>query len=154
MVYFIVLAAVIVLDRIVKIMVSTGMVPGQSIPVVENVFHITYIRNTGAAFSIFEGQRTLLIVIPLVIMAVGLVLLIIKRKTWHPLLNLAISMICAGGIGNLADRAVRGYVVDMFDFRFFPVFNVADIFVCIGCGLIVLYVLVIDGRKSKKSKGK
>ena len=152
MVYFIILAGIIVLDRVVKFVVHTGMVPGQSIPVIENIFHITYVRNTGAAFSMLEGQRMLLIGFPLVVMAVGMVLLIVKRKTWHPLLNTAIAMICAGGIGNLIDRTVRGYVVDMFDFRFFPVFNVADIFVCVGCGLIVLYVLFIDGKKSNKKR--
>lgn len=152
MVYFIVIAGILILDRVIKFLVHSNMTPGQSIPVIENIFHITYVRNTGAAFSILQGQQLILIGFPLLVMAVGLVLLILKRKTWHPCLNLAIAMICAGGIGNLIDRALRGYVVDMFDFRFFPVFNVADIFVCVGCGLIVLYVLVLDGKKSRKRK--
>ncbi len=152
MAYFILLIGILVLDRVVKFAVSSGMSPGQSIPVIENIFHITYIRNTGAAFSMLQGQSLILIGFPLAVMCVGLVLLVIKRKTWHPVLNTAVVMICAGGIGNLIDRLLSGYVVDMFDFRVFPVFNVADIFVCVGCGLVILYVLVIDGKKDRNDR--
>lgn len=149
MAYFIIIAGIILADRLLKLYVSTAMTPGQSMPVIENIFHITYVRNTGAAFSILQGHSAVLIGFPLAVMCVGLVLLALKRKTWHPLLNTAIAMICAGGIGNLIDRAMNGYVVDMFDFRVFPVFNIADIFVCVGCGLVVLYVLAIDGKSRK-----
>lgn len=152
MAYFILLIGILVLDRVVKFAVSSGMSPGQSIPVIENIFHITYIRNTGAAFSMLQGHSLILIGFPLAVMCVGLVLLVIKRKTWHPVLNTAVVMICAGGIGNLIDRLLSGYVVDMFDFRVFPVFNVADIFVCVGCGLVILYVLVIDGKKDRNDR--
>ena len=152
MAYFILLIGILVLDRVVKLAVSSGMSPGQSIPVIENIFHITYIRNTGAAFSMLQGHSLILIGFPLAVMCVGLVLLVIKRKTWHPVINTAVAMICAGGIGNLIDRLLSGYVVDMFDFRVFPVFNVADIFVCVGCGLVILYVLVIDEKKDRNDR--
>jgi signal peptidase II len=55
-------------------------------------------------------------------------------------------MICGGGIGNLIDRIMQGYVVDMFDFRVFPVFNIADIFVCAGCGLMLIYVIFLERK--------
>ena len=147
MAYFLLLICILVLDRVVKFAVDSGMDPGQSIPVIENIFHITYVRNTGAAFSILQGQSLILIGFPLAVMCAGLVLLVIKRKKWHPALLASIALICAGGVGNLIDRATAGYVVDMFDFRVFPVFNVADIAVCVGCGLMILYILVIDGKK-------
>lgn len=152
MIYFILVAAIIALDRVVKYFISSGMNPGDTIPVIENVFHITYIQNTGAAFSMMEGQRSFLVLFPLVVIVIGLIILFLKRKTWHPLLNVAIAMVCAGGIGNFIDRLAIGYVVDMFDFRVFPVFNVADIFVCVGCGLILIYVLFIDGKDNRKKK--
>lgn len=152
MIYFILVIAIIALDRAVKYWISSGMNPGDTIPVIENIFHITYIQNTGAAFSMMEGQRAFLVALPLLVTIVGLVLIVIKRKTWHQMLLYAIAMVCAGGIGNFIDRATIGYVVDMFDFRVFPVFNVADIFVCVGCGLIVLYILFIDGKDSKSKK--
>lgn len=150
MVYFIIIAAVIAIDRVVKWVTSTNMTVGSTIPVIENVFHITYVQNRGAAFSMMEGKALVLLVLPAVVMIVGMVLLILKRKTWHPMLCTGIAFVCAGGLGNFVDRAFNGYVVDMFDFRVFPVFNVADIFVCVGCGLILLYVLVMEDRKGKQ----
>ena len=62
-------------------------------------------------------------------------------------MNLAISFICGGGLGNLIDRILQGYVVDLFDFRVFPVFNIADIFICVGCGLLLLDVLCSERKK-------
>ena len=62
-------------------------------------------------------------------------------------MNLAIAFICGGGLGNLIDRTTQGYVVDLFDFRVFPVFNIADIFICVGCGLLLLYVFVSERKK-------
>ncbi|MBQ0078752.1 MAG: signal peptidase II [Eubacterium sp.] len=152
MTYFILLVAIIALDRAVKYWISSGMNPGDTIPVIQDIFHITYVQNTGAAFSMMQGQRAFLIALPIAIAVLGLVILFIKRKTWPPVLNIAVAMVCGGGIGNFIDRASIGYVVDMFDFRVFPVFNVADIFVCVGCGLILYYVIFIDGKKSKKRK--
>ena len=61
-------------------------------------------------------------------------------------MNLAIAFICGGGLGNLIDRITQGYVVDLFDFRVFPVFNIADIFICVGCGLL-LDVFVTERKK-------
>lgn len=62
-------------------------------------------------------------------------------------MNLAIAFICGGGLGNLIDRITQGYVVDLFDFRVFPVFNIADIFICVGCGLLLLDVFVAERKK-------
>ncbi len=149
MFYFLIIIGIFALDRFVKYLVSSGMYVGESIPIIDQIFHITYIRNQGAAFSLLEGQKWILIGLPIVVMVVGIILLLVKRKVWHPMLNTSIAFICAGGIGNLIDRAFLGYVVDMFDFRVFPVFNVADIFVCIGCGLLLLYVLVFDRNKDE-----
>jgi signal peptidase II len=61
----------------------------------------------------------------------------------------AVSFICGGGLGNLIDRITAGYVVDIFDFRVFPVFNIADIFICVGCGLMILDVLILE-RKNER----
>ena len=60
----------------------------------------------------------------------------------------SVALIAGGGIGNLIDRALLGYVVDYLDFRVFPIFNLADICVCTGCGLLILYVLFIDGKQN------
>ena len=65
---------------------------------------------------------------------------------------IAIALITGGGTGNLIDRSIYGYVIDFIDFKIWnPIFNIADIAVCVGCGLLILYLLVIDGRKNGKS---
>lgn len=127
-----------------KHLVVAGMYPGESIPVVEDIFHLTYVQNEGAAFSMWQGQWLVLIAFPVIATGIGLALMFLKRKTWNRLLLLSIAFICAGGIGNLIDRISIGYVVDIFDFRVFPVFNVADIFICVGCGLMLLEVILFE----------
>lgn len=148
MIYFVIVAGIILLDQIVKKIVVSNMYLGESIPLLEDFFHITYIHNKGAAFSLWEQQWVLLIAFPAIVMIVGLVCLFIKRKTWDKLYLLSIAMICGGGLGNLIDRITHGYVVDMFDFRVFPVFNIADIFICVGCGLMLIYVIFLERKNS------
>lgn len=149
---YVIIAAIIVLDQAVKKAVTAAMTLHESIPVINHVFHITYIQNTGAAFSLMEGFRLLLILLPAVLILAAMVYMFVKRKTSHPMLLLSLAFICGGGLGNVIDRAVLGYVVDYLDFRVFPIFNVADIFVCLGCGLLVIYLLFLDGKASEKNK--
>ena len=150
MYYFLIIVAAVAVDQLIKKLGVSTMALHETIPVLEDIFHITYIRNTGAAFSIMEGQLSVLILLPVVMIAAAVVFMIIKRKTAHPLLMISVAMIAGGGIGNLIDRIALGYVVDYLDFRVFPIFNVADIFVCVGCGLLILYVLFIDGKQDGK----
>lgn len=144
-----VIAGAVVLDQLVKYLVAGGMALGESIPVIEGVFHITRFHNTGAAFSSFEGQRVLLIALPVVLIAAGLVYAW-KNRSKSRLMLLSIAMIIGGGIGNLIDRVALGYVVDMFDFRVFPIFNVADSFVTVGCILLCIYILFYSDREHKE----
>lgn len=148
MYYFLIIIAAVVLDQIIKFAVVNSMTLYQTIPVLEDIFHITYIHNTGAAFSMMAGMRSLLILLPLAMIAGAVIYMIIKRKTGHPLMMASVALIAGGGIGNLIDRVMLGYVVDYLDFRVFPIFNLADICVCTGCGLLILYVLFIDGKQN------
>ena len=122
----------------------------ESIPVIQDIFHITYIHNTGAAFSIMEGRISVLILLPLVMIIGAVIFMLIMRKKGHPVLMTAVALIAGGGIGNLIDRIALGYVVDYLDFRVFPIFNLADIAVCVGCGLLIVYVLFIDGKQKNE----
>lgn len=141
-----IVVAVIVFDRVVKHLVVANLELWETVPVIENVFHITYVQNRGAAFSMWEEQWIILQALPLLVIAVGLALLFFKRKSWDRLMLTAIAFICGGGLGNLFDRMSIGYVVDLFDFRVFPVFNIADIFICIGCGLMILDILFFERK--------
>ncbi len=145
-------AGTVALDQIVKHIVAHSMALGQTIPVIDGFFHITYIHNDGAAFGIMAGKELFLIGLPAVMMAAGIVVLILLRNRLEPVALIAIALITGGGAGNLIDRSVYGYVIDFIDFRIWnPIFNIADIAVCAGCGLLILYLLVIEGRTNGKS---
>ena len=146
MVYYLIAAAIVLLDRIIKKLVVSNMMPWETIPVIEDIFHFTYVQNRGAAFSMWQEQWIILIALPLLVIIAGLVIMYVMRKKWDRLMLISIAMICGGGLGNLIDRMTLGYVVDLFDFRVFPVFNVADIFICVGCGLMILDVLLFERK--------
>ena len=149
--YYILIIAVVIIDQASKYIVKTYMALHESISVIENIFHITYIHNYGAAFSILEGQRWLLLVVTGIALLIFLVYMIVKKDSLHNVLKISMALIIAGGVGNLIDRAFYGYVVDFFDFRIWPIFNIADIAVCIGCALLIVYVLFIDRKEGKKA---
>ena len=117
---------------------------GETIPVIENIFHITYIHNTGGAFSILQGQTAALTIIPAILIVAMIIYIHKKRESGHFTLLSSLALICGGGLGNLIDRARLGVVVDFIDFRVFPVFNFADICVCCGCGLLIVYMIFFD----------
>lgn len=148
--YFIIIALIIIADQLIKHLIQSGMELNQSIPLIKGIFHITYIHNYGAAFSILQNKTVFLIAMQVIVITGVLIYLIKRQRKDHWVLLLSLSLIVAGGLGNLIDRAAKGYVVDFLDLRFWPIFNVADISVCVGCGLMVLYVLIIEPRRSKK----
>ena len=154
MYYFMLIAAVIALDQFVKSVVTTylasGVLPQGSITVIPGVFEITYVCNTGAAFSIFQGQRFFLMLTSMIVIASLLVFVFLRRRKEHAMLIFAASLIAGGGAGNLIDRIRFGAVVDFLAFWSFPVFNVADIAVCTGCGLAILHFVLLE-YKSRKS---
>lgn len=148
------IAAVLVgVDQLVKYWAENTLQQIGSIPLIENVFHLTYVQNFGAAFSSMQNQRLLLVGLTSVMLLIVLVMLVM-RKVRSPWLVASWSLILAGGLGNLLDRIFRagGYVVDLFDFCLihFPVFNIADICVCCGTGLLIIYLLFIERREHQK----
>lgn len=142
MIYLIPTAFFVLADILSKYIVTAKMSVGQSIPLWEKVFHLTYVRNTGAAFSMLEGQRIFLIAVPIIVILAVIIYTIVKKPK-SKLLMLSFAMIISGGIGNLIDRIRFGYVIDFLDFRLinFPVFNVADIWVTLGAALFVCLLL-------------
>lgn len=147
------IAVIILLDQIVKLAVRAFMYVGESIPVIENFLHLTYVQNTGAAFSLFSGSGFMLIVIPMAALAVA-IWYMEKHKNAHWTLTLSLILIISGGLGNLIDRLCLGYVTDMIDFKIWsPVFNVADIAVCVGAGFLILYTLAFYGKTAEECKG-
>lgn len=144
---------VIGLDQLVKYWAATDLQAIGSIPLWKGVFHLTYCENTGAAFSMFTGQRWLLLAVTVVFLGV---LLWAQHHNWmqNAFGRMSLRFVIGGAIGNMIDRFVLGYVVDMFDFCLidFPVFNVADIFLCVGVGMMTLYILVMEPKIEKAKK--
>jgi signal peptidase II len=149
--YYLIVALIAGLDQIVKVIIIKQVDLFEKITVIPGFFDITHIRNDGAAYNMFSQIPVLLIVMPTLVMLAGLVYIGLTHKKNNPLLIFAISLVIGGGLGNLIDRISKGYVVDYFDIHIIPVFNVADIFICVGCGLLFIYLIFIDGKKHGKS---
>ena len=141
-------------DQLTKYLVVESIPFAGSVSFVPGVMELTYVKNTGAAFSSFQGMRWLFVAVFLVLT----VLLIWEYRTkYMPFTNFdrwCIAAIYGGGLGNVIDRVFRGYVVDMLKTQFmdFPVFNVADCFITCGCIVLIVHLLYCrDLWKSEKT---
>ncbi|MBO4898015.1 MAG: signal peptidase II [Clostridia bacterium] len=155
MLWFIIGILCVLIDRLSKMYVANNFAQGQSIPVINNVFNITYHRNNGAAFSMLRGKTSFLTVTTIIIIIAALVYIIVKRPK-HNLLLMSLTLILSGAVGNLIDRIRDGAVVDFLDFKLinFPVFNVADCAIVIGGILLFIYVLKFSESGNIKDDGK
>ena len=151
MFYAILAAALVVIDQIVKYLVRANIDLGASVPFIPYLMDLTYVQNTGAAFSILRTHTWLLTLTSAVVVLV-MCWLIVKGFFQNALGRWSAMLVLAGGMGNLIDRAVFGFVTDMFKTTFmdFAVFNVADCCITIGVPLLFLYVLLYVGRDEKK----
>ena len=143
-------ALIVLLDFVTKRIVSGSMKLYESIPVIKNVFNITYVKNTGASFGMMSGARWFFVAVTLILIC-AVIFYTVKNKIHDKLFLLSASFVIGGGIGNLIDRIATGAVVDFFDFCLidFAIFNVADCFVVVGVILIVLYYILDDIKKHK-----
>lgn len=143
MIYFLAAAALVVLDQLVKLAVRSTLALGEQVVLLPKVVALTYVRNTGMAFSSLSSHTVLLTCVSLTASAALVVILWKNLIFRHPLGKWTLTLILAGAVGNLIDRAVLGYVTDMIQVLFvnFAVFNVADCCVVVGGILMALYVL-------------
>ena len=130
---------IIFIDQITKFLIKINFELNQTLPILKNIFHLTYIHNFGAGFGILQQQRFILIFISIIV--IGFILFYLDRiKEKERLLQILVGFILGGTIGNLIDRIAYGYVIDFLDFRVWPIFNFADSFVTIGViGLIIYF---------------
>ena len=139
---FISILLLIALDQVVKWYVVKEIPLGGMRRFIPKVVSLTYLKNSGAAFSMLENQQWFFVIITLIAMGAAFVYLYrhIKGSIW---LLLGLTLIISGGIGNFIDRVRQGFVVDMFhlDFMNFAIFNVADIYLTVGVGLLLIYLL-------------
>ena len=145
------------LDQVIKILVNVYIDLGESITIIPSFLNFTYVRNTGAAWSILEGNRIFLIMVSIV--AITLVyFFMIKDKKIEKIEEIGYGILLGGIVGNLVDRTIFGYVIDFLHFTFgdyqFPVFNIADIGIVIGTCIIVFIMVKEDfyGNSSNTRK--
>lgn len=139
--------AVVIVDQLSKYVVVESMALGESIPIIEGIFHLTYILNPGAAFGMFAHNRLFFIAIAVVV--IGIIAWARKEILASPLeVRVGCGLFLGGAIGNLIDRARQGVVIDFFDFRIWPIFNIADIAICIGVGLIIWNLLKTELKRA------
>lgn len=140
--YILFVGAIVGLDQLVKVLTVANLALHETAPLIPGVLQLTYVRNTGAAFSSFEGQQWLFALIFLVFTGLILWEYFKKPMAFTGFERWCIAAIYGGGLGNMIDRLRLGYVVDMFETTFmdFPVFNVADCFITCGCVLVMVHL--------------
>ena len=147
-------AAIVAADQITKYLTVANIPLYGDVPFIPGLLQLTYVRNTGAAFSSFEGQQWLFALI-FVVFTVA-ILWEYKKKSmpFTPFERWLIAAIYAGGLGNMIDRVRLGYVGDMIEVEFirFPVFNVADCFITCGCVLLIAHLIFFNKDFFKDNK--
>ena len=144
-------------DQFTKYYISANFVYGESVPFLKGFIDLQFIENSGSAWGMLSGKTWLLLTITVVVMLV-LITFLLKYGKRNKLLIWAVSLVISGGMGNLIDRIFRGgKVVDFLHFEFFPsfpIFNIADIAVVVGAGLLILYFIIDTVKESKNNKEK
>ena len=142
---------ILVLDQITKFIIASSMKVGDSFEVIANFLNITSHRNDGAAWGILSGKMSFFFIITIIILVV-LIVFYIKEAKNNLLMQIAISLLFAGALGNFIDRVLHGEVVDFVDTYIFgynfPIFNVADSSLTIGV-LLIIIALLTDMKKEE-----
>ena len=152
--YLLFTAAVVVADQVTKYLTVANIPLYADVPFLPGIVQLTYVQNTGAAFSSFLGQQWLFALI----FAAFTLLLVLELKNnkmgFKPFERWCLAAIWAGGLGNMIDRVRLGFVVDMIELEFmrFPVFNVADCFITCGCVLLIAHLILFNKAFFKDEK--
>ncbi len=141
----------ILLDQLIKIIVRNSIIVDKEISIIPKFFYLTNVSNTGGAFSILSNNTYFLILIGII--AVGIIYYFLRDKKISLIEEIAYGLLIGGIIGNLIDRLFRNYVVDFLSFNIFgynfPIFNIADCYIVISIGLIILKMIMDDRKKVK-----
>ena len=148
--FVIIVFSIVLLDQLSKYTIQTTCVLNETISIVNGIFDITYVHNYGAAFSILQNKQTFLIIFTTIAM-IAITIYTLKLQKSIPRAEVAaFALIVAGGLGNLINRIMYGYVVDFLNIHILPVFNIADISVCLGSALLVYSVIILEPKLNKR----
>ena len=156
--WILIIIGTVLVDQISKLLVVAFLDREEPLIIINKVFRFTYVENDGAAFGSFS-DKPWIFMIASTLLIVGLLAYLVKFRPESMLACISIAMIIGGGIGNMIDRVRLGYVIDFLDFYAFGslwtwVFNFADAFVCVGCGLMFIWCITSMIQESKAEKQK
>lgn len=149
--FFVGIFVLLAVDQITKLIVLKTLTSVGTMPVLQNIFHLTYCENRGAAFGILQNQTWIFIIITVAVL-VAVIYFMVRTRPKNIWLNFSLILLIGGALGNFVDRIFRGFVIDFLDFRIinFPIFNVADCFVVVGAILLGIYIIFSEQKKEKK----
>ena len=151
--YFLLAAAVVVIDQVTKRLAVAGLSEIDTYPLIKGALHLTYTENTGAAFGMLKDSRWVFMVVSAAaIILIPIVIALYAKR--YPFACICLAMILGGGIGNMIDRVMLGYVIDFIDFRLihFAIFNGADSFVTVGEFMLIIYMIYVFAAEAKAEK--
>ncbi|PIW68471.1 MAG: signal peptidase II [Candidatus Omnitrophica bacterium CG12_big_fil_rev_8_21_14_0_65_42_8] len=141
---------ILLIDQVSKVVISSKLSPGESIPIIKDILHITFVKNTGAAFGLFKDSTFFFIVVSVIaVVIIGSIFLkAVRNGIFYDnfLFNFGLILIMSGALGNLIDRVRLRYVVDFIDLRIWPVFNFADTSITIGTALLAISFAIFDKK--------
>ncbi len=149
---FFIMAAVIAVDTVTKVLAASCLADG-AVTVIPGVLEFVYVENRGAAFGMLADHRWVFLAASSAAIAAIVGYLAVKRPPSR-LIRVSLALIAGGGVGNMIDRVARGYVTDFINATFvdFYVFNVADSCVCVGCGLLIIWMIADSVREYHEKK--
>lgn len=154
MIYIIFIFVLLMIDQWTKFLVHSNFIEGESLGIIQDFFHLTYVKNRGVAFGIFQGRLQIITVVSIAAVIAIAYYVYKYEKNSSRLAYLSYSLIIAGAFGNIIDRIFRGFVIDMIDFRgIWPyIFNVADVYINIGVILMLIDYFIVERKKKEEEK--
>ncbi len=135
--------SILITDQLSKFIILKNLYPGESLPIIKNIFHLSFVCNKGVAFGMFSNSNPAWILVFYVCVIAIVFIFSSHKKIFRQSKSgqVFLSLILAGAVGNLIDRVRFGFVIDFLDFRIWPVFNIADASITIGTVLLCLQIL-------------
>lgn len=152
MIYIVLILILVGVDQLSKYLIDSYMLEGETLPIINDFFHLTYVKNRGIAFGMFQGKLDIISIATIIAIVAIAYYLYKERNKLSMIEKMGFIYILAGAIGNMIDRAFRGFVVDMVDFRgvWSYVFNLADVWINIGVVFVLLDQLIL--RKKRETE--
>lgn len=152
MIYIVLILILVGADQLSKYLIDSYMLEGETLPIINDFFYLTYVKNRGIAFGMFQGKLDIISIATIIAIVAIAYYLYKERNKLSMIEKMGFIYILAGAIGNMIDRAFRGFVVDMVDFRgvWSYVFNLADVWINIGVVFVLLDQLIL--RKKRETE--